>query len=71
MLSGRSDRGCGLTLGAGGGRLGLGRGGFPLEEVVGHLQAQSTCFSWAPGAARRGEAATLGVEPGAGSGVRG
>lgn len=44
MLSGNSDRGFGLMLGAGDGRLGLGLGGFPLEEVVGHLKAQSTCF---------------------------
>lgn len=42
VLSENSDHG--LMLGAGDGRLGLGLGGFPLEEVVGHLKAQSTCF---------------------------
>lgn len=42
VLSGNSD--LGLMLGAGDGRLGQGLGGFPLEEVVGHLKAQSTCF---------------------------
>lgn len=44
LLSGGSDLGFRLTLGAGDGRLGLGLGGFPLKEVVGHLKAQSTCF---------------------------
>lgn len=44
MLSGNSDRGFGLMSGAGDDRLGRGLGGFPLEEVVGYLKAQSTCF---------------------------
>lgn len=44
QVSGGSDRGFGLLSGAGDGRLGLGLGGFPLKEVVGHLKAQSTCF---------------------------
>ena len=44
LLAGGSSRGFGLLSGAGDGRLGLGLGGLPLKEVVGHLKARSTCF---------------------------
>lgn len=46
---GGSDRRCGLILGASDGRLGLGLGGFPLKEVVGHFEGVEHVFlmgSW-------------------------
>lgn len=44
LLAGGSGRSFGLLSGAGDGSLGLGLGGLPLKEVVGHLKARSTCF---------------------------